>query len=85
MVRADEIGSKGKGGSIAFRNDDGCLLVKKYDTAFRTLVVGKWVLFDQDGVCLGHSKFFDQPVAVPPFEWVRQKLSEQKFLKKHGF
>ena len=85
MVPASEIGGKGKGVAVAFRNGDCCLLLKKYDHTFRYVVAGKWVLFDSEGVCIGQSKFFDQPVAPPPFDWVEQKLEEQMLMKKYGF
>lgn len=85
MVPVSEINNKVTGVSVAFRNGEGCVLVKKYDHTFRRIVAGKWVLFDADGVCLGQSKFFDQTICPPPFAWVEQKLKEQKFLKSHGF
>ncbi len=71
--------------AFAMKHQTGSLLVKKYDKTYRRLVVGKWVLYDANGVCIGQSKFFDKPKCPPPIEWAEKKLKEQEFLKKHGF
>lgn len=77
--------NKIKGAAIVFRNNEGCVLAKKYDSSFRRIIVGKWVLFDADGVCIGQCKFSNKIISTPPFQWADQKLRDQKFLKSHGF
>lgn len=67
------------------RHQSGGVLVKKYDKTCRRVVAGKWVLYDANGVCLGQSNFYDQPNCPPPLKWAEKKLTEQEFLKRHGF
>jgi len=70
---------------LAFRRNDGSLLLKRYDTSYRRITAGRWIVFDPLGTCAGYSFFFNERQNNPPFSWADQKLEDRIFLTRHGF
>lgn len=72
-------------GDYVAKRGDGAFLVKRYDKAYRRILVGRWVLFDKNGVCLSHRLFFDKSESDPPYDWADKKLRDRLFLTRCCF
>jgi len=70
---------------FAARREDGALLVKRFDKAYRQVATGRWVLFDSAGVCITHQLFFNENLSLPPYAWADAELHARQALRRLGF
>jgi hypothetical protein len=62
------------------RRKDGYYLIKVCDGSYKIISVGKWMLFSDNGTCLGYSRFFDTPISAPPIKWADKKIKDYQWL-----